>query len=203
MADGRRGHLGCGHPRACRSRPSATTACWHAACGNLPAWGSRASVLLTRGFGDSSGRDLHGKGCGRVDRGWDATQLLASGVGKLAIRTRAGCGRLRANTGSWRRGLDASLGIPATAFFAAWWHGARESPLHAARDPCMRPVVFFSRQDALSTGLFNLRSAQHGARTGHPGTADAGIRGAHPWRAMRPGRQHVAGEHDQASGRDG
>ena len=51
MADGRRGHLGCGHPRACRSRPSATTACWHAACRNLPAWGSRASLLLTRGFG--------------------------------------------------------------------------------------------------------------------------------------------------------
>ena len=51
MADGRRGHLGCGHPRPCRGRPSATAPCWHAACRNSPAWGSRASLLLTRGFG--------------------------------------------------------------------------------------------------------------------------------------------------------
>ena len=58
MADGRRGHLGCGHPRACRGRPSATMACWHEACGHEPACGSGASHLLAGGFGTTE----HGAG---------------------------------------------------------------------------------------------------------------------------------------------
>jgi hypothetical protein len=52
-----------------------------------------------------------------------ASQILARGGGKLAIRKRASCDGLRANTGSWRMGMNPGKGIPETAFFASWRHG--------------------------------------------------------------------------------
>ena len=61
------------HGRPSRgSCPSATMACWHAVCRHSPACRSRASVLLTRGFGSSNG---HGRSPKRKRRCWVETSI--------------------------------------------------------------------------------------------------------------------------------
>jgi hypothetical protein len=87
----------------------------------------------------------------------NATPILAQGGRERSIHRRAGCDRLRANAPPWRMGMKPCMGDPETAFLASWRHGARNSPPHAARNPCKRRHGFFPRQDAKRTCLFSPR----------------------------------------------
>ncbi len=152
-------------------------------------------VLASRRARQAMNTTSRGERMGRVQhsgRAFAAPQILAQGGGKLAIPERASCGRLRAHTPHWRMGMNPTLGIHEAASFASWRHGVRKSPSHASRNPCMRRLGLSSRHDARRTCLFKPPSAQREARTGHPRSARARIRGRPAvWR--RPMRRGSVG----------
>ena len=95
----------------------------------------QGSVLLAR----SPPARLQNRGHARMG---GRAQIPAQAGGNPPIHNPANLRSQPVNLRPERMDANAGMGIHATAFFAPWRHGVSNSPLHPARNPCMRRPGF-------------------------------------------------------------